>query len=175
MTDASSSSQGSPLWRFSLGFYRVPGVADACIKLQDSSGVDVNLLLYLLWLATTRRAVTSAEIAFIEERFAPWRDRAVIPLRTVRQSIKVPPPAIASAVAEVFRGKVKALELEAERLQQEALYAWSKSMPASAAAESPEAAARASIAAYQEFLAWRFPEDAVESVMTAFLNRSAAQ
>ena len=43
------STQGSPFWRFSLRFYRQPRVADACIALQEESGVDVNLLLYLLW------------------------------------------------------------------------------------------------------------------------------
>ena len=45
------SSQGSPFWRFSLQFYRLPKVADACIALQEEAGVDVNLLLFLLWQA----------------------------------------------------------------------------------------------------------------------------
>ena len=46
------STQGSPFWRFSLRFYRQPRVADACIALQEEAGVDVNLLLFLLWHAT---------------------------------------------------------------------------------------------------------------------------
>src|SRR5262249_35669715 len=52
MTDADTkSAQGSPFWRFSLQFYRQPKVADACIALQEGAGVDVNLLLFLLWHA----------------------------------------------------------------------------------------------------------------------------
>src|ERR1700680_2972326 len=43
---------GSPFWRFSLRFYRQPGVADACIALQDARGVDVNILLFFLWLGS---------------------------------------------------------------------------------------------------------------------------
>lgn len=163
--------QPSPLWRFSLGFYRVPGVADACIRLQDGCGVDVNLLLYLLWLAISRRTVTRADIEAIERLIAPWRDQAVIPLRGVRRAIKTPPAAIDPVLAGLLRTKVKALELEAERLQQEALYALAQTAPAGEPAPSPEAAARANIAAYQTVLAWPFPDDAVETVVAAFMDR----
>ena len=34
----------SPFWRFSVKFYGEPGVAQACIDLQDQVGVDVNVL-----------------------------------------------------------------------------------------------------------------------------------
>lgn len=170
-----TDSQPSPLWRFSLGLYRVPGVADACIRLQDGCGVDVNLLLYLLWLATARRTVTRAEIEAIELQIAPWRDQAVIPLRGVRRAIKTPPGVIDPALADALRTKVKSLELEAERLQQEALYVLAQNAPAGDLAASPDIAARTSIAAYQEVLAWPFPDDAVEVVMSAFANREEAR
>jgi uncharacterized protein (TIGR02444 family) len=43
MTESETKpSQGSPFWRFSLQFYRQPGVAEACIALQEESSVDVN-------------------------------------------------------------------------------------------------------------------------------------
>ena len=35
-------------WDFSVGTYRRPGVADACLSLQDRYGLDVNVLLLLL-------------------------------------------------------------------------------------------------------------------------------
>ena len=41
----------SPFWRFSVKFYAEPGVAQACIDLQDQAGVDVNILFFLLWNA----------------------------------------------------------------------------------------------------------------------------
>ena len=42
----------SPFWQFSIKFYAVPGVPQACIELQDQAKVDVNILFFLLWNAT---------------------------------------------------------------------------------------------------------------------------
>ena len=47
----------SPFWQFSVKFYAVPGVAQACIELQDQAKVDVNILFFLLWNATQGRAL----------------------------------------------------------------------------------------------------------------------
>src|SRR3954453_11675527 len=112
-TDAKSAPTGSPFWRFSLRFYRRSGVADACITLQERAGVDVNLLLYLLWQASQGRAFAAEEVAALEELIAPWRAATVIPLRTVRRALKEPPGLVAGPAAEVFRNKIKATELEA--------------------------------------------------------------
>src|SRR5262249_25685100 len=61
----------------------------------------------------------------------------------------------------------KAIELEAERLQQEALYARSRS--ASRASEvRPPAAARANLAAYERVLGARFPNPALDRLVSAF-------
>ena len=142
-----TSAQGSPFWRFSLKLYRQAGVADACIALQEQSRVDVNLLLYLLWRAGEGRTFAPAEVAVLESRIAPWRDATVIPLRAVRRALKVPPALVAGPIAEVFRNKIKAVELEAERLQQEAMYALAQAEPLGREAASSEAAARANVAA----------------------------
>ena len=37
-----------------MKFYAVPGVAPACIELQDQAKVDVNVLFFLLWNATQK-------------------------------------------------------------------------------------------------------------------------
>ena len=171
----SATDDASPFWRFSLGFYRVPGVAEACIRLQDEAGVDVNLLFYLLWLATSEQSLTRAEVEATERQIAPWREQVVKPLRSIRRAIKAPPVAIDAAAAEVFRTQVKGLELEAERLQQEALYVYAQSGRCGAPASSPEAAARANIAAYQAILPQPWPQDALAAVMTAFANRGEAR
>jgi uncharacterized protein (TIGR02444 family) len=170
-----ANDDASPFWRFSLGFYRRPGVAAACIRLQDEAGIDVNLLFYLLWLATSQRGLTGAEVAAIERQIAPWREQVVKPLRGIRRAIKTPPAAIDSATAEAYRTKVKGLELEAERVQQEALYALAQSSAYATPAPSPDAAARANIAAYQAICAKPFPDDALAAVMAAFANRGDAR
>jgi uncharacterized protein (TIGR02444 family) len=161
------SARGSPFWRFSLHFYRQPKVADTCIALQEEAGVDVNLLLFLLWQATRKRALTMAEVAEIERRVGVWRDMTVIPLRTLRRALKSPPPLVAGAAAELFRTKVKAVELEAERLQQEAMYELARAMPWGQDAPSLAEAARGNIAAYEAMGGKAFPKPAIETLLAA--------
>ena len=105
-----------------MKFYAVPGVAQACIDLQDKANVDVNVLFFLLWNATQGRALNAAEVTEIEHSIGPWREMAVVPIRNVRRALKAPPPVMAPKTAEDFRTRIKAVELEAERLQQEALF-----------------------------------------------------
>src|SRR6202051_1954340 len=111
MADA-QAERGSPFWRFSLGFYRQPGVADACIALQDDCGVDVNVLLFFLWLATTRRRIGTDEAEAVCAKAGPWRDDVVVPLRQLRRRLKEGAPLIERNEAELFRTKIKAVELE---------------------------------------------------------------
>jgi uncharacterized protein (TIGR02444 family) len=163
-----SHAKGSPFWRFSLGFYRQPRVADACIALQEEAGVDVNLLLFLLWQATRKRAFAAAEVAGLERRVGPWREMTVVPLRAVRRALRSPPALVEAGAAESFRTRIKAVELEAERLQQEAMYELARSSPLGAEASAPAAAARANISAYQAICSAAFSEPAVETLLAAF-------
>jgi len=170
MSDAGPSAQGSPFWRFSLQFYRLPKVADACITLQEEVGVDVNLLLFLLWHARQRRRLSPAGVAALEGKIGPWRDITVIPLRSVRRALKSPPALVEASTAEAFRNRIKAVELEAERLQQEAMYALA---PLGTEVSGLEEAARGNVTAYQEMLGVRFPQAATETLMAAFASMPA--
>jgi uncharacterized protein (TIGR02444 family) len=160
-------SPGSPFWQFSLRFYRLPKVADACIALQEDAGVDVNLLLFLLWQALQCRAFSAAAVADLDAAVAPWRDATVIPLRRMRRILKTPPALVAGATAEAFRNRVKAIELEAERLQQEAMYALAGTGLGRAAGSADEAA-RTSIAAYEQVRRVAFPRASVGTLLDAF-------
>src|SRR6516165_5812004 len=106
MTEAETRS-GSPFWRFSLRFYRQSGVADACIALQDDCGVDVNILLFLLWLATDQRRVGIAEVEAVCAKAGPWRDDVVAPLRSLRRRLKEGAPLVERSTAELFRTRIK--------------------------------------------------------------------
>jgi uncharacterized protein (TIGR02444 family) len=167
MTAAEPSPQGSPFWRFSLRFYRRREVADACIRLQEEAGVDVNLLLFLLWHASQKRALSAAEVAELEQRIGPWRAMTVIPLRMLRRALKAPPPLVAPATAELFRTKIKAVELEAERLQQEAMYELARASLRGREAASREEAMRVNIAAYEATAGAAFPKPAVATLLAA--------
>jgi uncharacterized protein (TIGR02444 family) len=158
--------QGSPFWRFSLRFYRQPGVADACIALQDGCGVDVNILLFFLWLAVTRRCVPSAVAKAVCVKVASWRDEVVVPLRTLRRRLKDGSSLVERGAIELFRTRIKAIELESERLQQEAMFALAVGL-ATENAPTVEVAARANVAAYEQALGRTLAPDAVSVLVTA--------
>jgi uncharacterized protein (TIGR02444 family) len=161
----------SPFWQFSIKFYAVPGVADACIALQDKAKVDVNMMFFLLWNATEGRAFNAADITEIERRIGPWREMAVIPIRNVRRALKSPPPAMAADAAESLRTRIKAVELEAERLQQEALYGLAETSRLGRPSPSKTEAARDSISSYQGVIG-PFPPEPLEAVLSAFAKFS---
>ncbi|HEV2626155.1 MAG TPA: TIGR02444 family protein [Xanthobacteraceae bacterium] len=166
MTVPAAASE-TPLWRFSLHFYRQAGVAEACIALQDECGVDVNLLLFLLWLAAGRRQVSAANVKELDAAVGDWRQLTIVPIREVRRKLKGEVTLVEANKQEAFRTKIKAIELEAERLQQEALYSRSRSALLGREA-APAAAARANLAAYEQVLAVRFPKAALDRLVGAF-------
>src|SRR5262249_46833557 len=101
-----------PLWEFSLALYARPGVPEACLALQDRHGLDVNLVLASLWAATGGRgALDGARIAALRDASQAWQEQVVAPLRGVRRRLKGGPE-------REFREQLKALELEAERIEQ---------------------------------------------------------
>ncbi|MFY9835365.1 MAG: TIGR02444 family protein [Xanthobacteraceae bacterium] len=163
----SSPSPETPLWRFSLHFYRQAGVSDACIALQDECGVDVNLLLFLLWLAAGRRQLSMADVKRLDEAVRGWRDLTIVPIRDARRKLKGAATLVEAQKQEAFRTKVKAIELEAERLQQEALFGLTRTGPLGGEA-APGEAARANIAAYEGALDARFPKRVVDALAGAF-------
>jgi uncharacterized protein (TIGR02444 family) len=160
------SDPGSPFWRFSLRFYRQPGVADACIALQDGCGVDVNVLLFFLWLARARRCISPDVAQQVCAKAAPWRDDVVAPLRAVRRRLKGGSTLVERGAAERFRTAIKAVELESERLQQEALFALATGL-ATGQAPSVEAAGRENVAAYERVLGGTFAPAAIEALLAA--------
>jgi uncharacterized protein (TIGR02444 family) len=129
-------------WRFSVAFYRLPGVEEALIALQDRDGHDVNLILYALWLGWSGRGrLDDRELAAAMGTAAAVRERIAAPLRDLRRRLKPDPdPAV-----QALRERVKALELEAERIAQSRLAALA-APAANASACARHAAARANLA-----------------------------
>ncbi|HLJ01762.1 MAG TPA: TIGR02444 family protein [Bradyrhizobium sp.] len=109
-------------WAFALAIYARPGVAPACLTLQNEAGVDVMLLLMASFAAVRLRILLSQdEIAALDEACRPWRERIVWPLRTIRSELKMGPKPAPNGDTEQFRSKVKAVELAAEKLQNQLL------------------------------------------------------
>jgi uncharacterized protein (TIGR02444 family) len=172
--ETAPASAGSPFWRFSLQFYRQPGVAQACIELQEEAGADVNLLLFLLWHAAQRRRLSARDVELLEQKIAAWRNLTVIPLRAVRRALKSPPGLVEAGTAEAFRTRIKAVELEAERLQQEAMYDLVCDSLLGEAVPSIADAARANVAAYEGTCRSGFAPPAVATMLEALARLQVA-
>ena len=169
MTEASERArEESPFWRFSLRFYARPKVASACLALQDQGGADVNLLLFVLFLAEHRREVTAQDVARLDGAIAAWRDHVVKPLRELRRTLKTGIEEIPVAVSETFRGQIKRLELESEQIEQHVLEQFSAAALGLPAA-SRLAAAEANLAAYNSFLG-QLPAEALTAVLDGFVE-----
>jgi uncharacterized protein (TIGR02444 family) len=174
MTETAPSPSGSPFWRFSLQFYRLPGVAEACIRLQEEAGADVNLLLFLLWHAAQKRRLSATEVELLEQKIAGWRNLTVIPLRSIRRALKSPPGLVAAGAGEAFRTRIKAVELEAERMQQEAMYDLVRAALLGETASSVVEAARANVGAYERICRGAFAAPAVDTVLDALAKLKVA-
>ena len=113
----------NPFWEFSLAIYRLEGVAGACIELQDKFDMDVNLLLYGVWLASQDRVLENLHLSEMEVVISTWREAVVKPLRDLRRQWRMYPE------ADAIRNEVKALELQAERQQQDMMLVFHGSAP----------------------------------------------
>ncbi len=101
------------LWSFALSTYARPGAEHACLRLQ-AQGADVCLMLCGLWLEQRGVAPQPLRLQALRQIAGPWQAGVVEPLRQIRTQWR----ALAQQDAELgaLRERVKALELEAERL-----------------------------------------------------------
>jgi uncharacterized protein (TIGR02444 family) len=118
-------------WAFALEVYARPGVSDACLKLQNEAGVDVLMLLAVTFAAIRLRVLlTPAEITELDNACRPWREQIIRPLRAIRTGLKSGPAPAPSNDTEQLRSKIKVIELNAERLQNQLLAACLPRRPA---------------------------------------------
>jgi uncharacterized protein (TIGR02444 family) len=109
-------------WAFALALYARPGVAEACLTLQNEAGVDVMLLLATAFAAVKHRLLLTAdEIRALDEACRLWREQIVWRLRAIRIELKTGPQPAPNSATEQFRSQVKALELTAEKLENQLL------------------------------------------------------
>lgn len=159
-------TRDNPFWNYSLRFYARPRVGDVCVGLQDRASVDVNVLLYLLWLSTAGKTVSSEEMRMVDARVKAWREQVVIPLRAIRRNL----PKEATASKKSFRDGIKKLELQSERIEQDDLYAI---FPDLVSGGPDNGSARANLARYAEYLNFRFEDEELEALLGAYADVSA--
>ncbi|MGI6853823.1 TIGR02444 family protein [Mesorhizobium sp. 1B3] len=106
------------IWRFALDYYGGPGISDACLRLQDESGIDVVNLIIILYADTKlKRRLSAKEVSQLKEEMKCWREETVLPLRTLRRRLKTPPAEFPAEETEALRNLIKKAELQAEQIQ----------------------------------------------------------
>jgi len=104
-----------PFWRFSLQFYQQPKVEDLFLYLQNSYGLNVNVLLFFCWVAyNSQGGLTQHKIREILLTIRPWHEKVVLPLRRIRQYLKAKKAPWVSSVREHILQE----EIQAEHAEQ---------------------------------------------------------
>lgn len=109
-----SPDSHSSLWDFSLIHYARAGIADACLRLQDTHGVNVNLLLWCAWLEAHGLTLDAPRLSSAQKRIHAWDQNYVVPLRQMRRRMKVEFGATDNNIERV-RQQIKQAELVAEK------------------------------------------------------------
>ncbi|WP_239025185.1 TIGR02444 family protein [Rhodoligotrophos defluvii] len=111
------------VWHFALSFYRRPGVAQACLDLQEMLRADIDIVLLGLFAALERNLLLDASsYAELDALVKDWRREIVQPLRRIRTSLKSKPEA--SPATRELRERIKGEELEAEKIELAVLAGW---------------------------------------------------
>ncbi len=161
-------------WDFSLRLYSRPEVPPACLALQDEGGADVNLLLFLLYLADRGRLLDEKQVIALDDATRPWREKVVKPIRGVRRLLKAEVGAFTPAATGAFRDDMKRVELAAEKLQQLTLEALAPPASAGQAVDSRKRAAATHLAHYAASCE-PWPEDALDVLLDAWADDAASR
>ena len=165
-----ASRRESPFWQFSLELYAHREVEKCCLQLQDNCGIDVNVLLYILWLASRQRQVGNDDIVAMDAAVTGWRTQVVVPLRGIRRALQAPGVGCANSGENSFRDRIKAVELEAEKVQQDLLFGLKSAGQWGTAQADSSVAARENLHAYESVLGVEFDIDAQETLVAALLS-----
>lgn len=98
-----------PLWPFVAQLYQAPGMERICLELQDGFAINVNVLLWCMWMDFQQLPFHAGLIQCGSRRIALWHYGCTLPLRYLRRSI----PKV--AVYRSVRTWVGQLELAAEK------------------------------------------------------------
>lgn len=112
-------------WSFALRLYAESGVAEACLRLQSIAGVDVMMLLAVLFAASQKNIPLSFhDVKALDAVVQPWREQVVHPLRALRTALKSGPAPAPSSETDKLRSRIKADELHAEQIENDLLGNW---------------------------------------------------
>ena len=108
-------------WEYSNSVYRIEGVPQACLVLQNDHALDVNMVLFCCWHGIYFGSISKDLLNQCLTFSHNWSDNAVKPLRHMRTWMKTTgcnSNSINTEDCMSYRDNIKTIELEAEKLQQ---------------------------------------------------------
>ena len=130
-------------WDWALGIYAKPGVAEACLDLQDKDQQCTVYLLWAAWAADQGLVLSHDSLVTGQALASQWEREVVQPLRHARRHLKTVIEAMPDPAPEALREQVKAAELLAEKTLIEALAKLAGNPPSAAAETRLQALVRA--------------------------------
>jgi uncharacterized protein (TIGR02444 family) len=130
-------------WDWALVAYAKPGVAEACLELQDQYQQCTAYLFWAAWASDQGIALDPPILSAGQTLARTWEAEVLQPLRQVRRFLKPAMPNLPDAPRETLREQVKANELAAEQILMTRLAELSTSLPGPAKDPALEAMAKA--------------------------------
>jgi uncharacterized protein (TIGR02444 family) len=108
-----------PFWDFTIRVHGRKGVGEACLEMQRSHGIDVNLLFFCCWAgATTGSPLGRFALRRAMNSVAEWQEEVVQPIWRARWKLKTGFGAFPASFTEDLRRSLIAAELDAEHIEQ---------------------------------------------------------
>ncbi len=135
---------------FSAQMFRKPGIADACLFVQERYGLNVNLVLFCVWVADCGGGSLTAEhLQEAWRRLADWHKQVIKPLRDIRRVSRNEALGTPEFLREGFVPQAEAAEQEAGRVAQYVLAEFARTLAGSTQAVNDRAdAAMTSLMTY---------------------------
>jgi uncharacterized protein (TIGR02444 family) len=126
-------------WDFSLALYARPGIEAICLMLQDDFGLDVNLVLLAAWTASRGTKLAPDLAARLRSLGEGYQATVMQPCRAARRGLRGWPEMTALGdLAAAPERRLRALELDLERLEQLRLAALVESRHPAPEASGPD-------------------------------------
>ena len=130
-------------WDWALKAYAKPGVAEACLELQDRYGQCTAYLLWAAWASDQGLALDHQTLPAGQALARTWETEVLQPVRQVRRFLKPALTNMPDTPREALRDQVKAAELAAEQTLMTRLSELAPSSPGQATYPALEAMAKA--------------------------------
>ena len=106
------------LWDYATRVYARGRAGEACLSLQDTRGVDVNVLLFCCWVASSGRGVfREGELEHALTAIGPWRNGVIDVLHDLKVRLKSDVSPAPKTLADDLRRVIVESELHAEHAE----------------------------------------------------------